>query len=116
MRYWSPIAVLIAVVVVLFIGGCGYAFYASQVATGEVDLTVEGKERIAEDNSGKWVVFATDGTTYQVTDNILFGLTESTDRYHDLEVDKSYHCKYIGDRWHFPITLYKNLYDCEQVG
>lgn len=104
-----------AVVIVLLVGGCAGCFYETQLKTGEVEITVEGKERIAENNDGKWMVFATDGETYQVTDNILFGLTNSTDRYRALEVGETYRCQTIGVRWPL-FSRYKNLRDCMSVG
>lgn len=110
------IIVTLAIAAILLVGGCGGCFYATQVKTGEVELTVESKERIAEENGGKWLVFATDGNVYQVTDNILFGKTDSTDRYHDLQVGTTYRCKAVGVRIHFPITEYRNLIDCNEVG
>lgn len=105
---------LIVVVVIAVLGGCGGCFYATQLKTGEVEFTVESKERIAEENDGKWMVFATDGQTYQVTDNWFFGLTESTDRYRALEVGATYRCSTVGVRWSL-ISEYKNLRDCELV-
>lgn len=102
----------IAVVAALFIGPCSYVVYQTDIKPGTVTFTVEGKERIAENEDGKWMVYATDGQTFQVTDNIFYWMFDSTDRYREVVVGETYTCDTIGVRWHF-LSSYKNIRNCE---
>lgn len=104
------IALLIAAVVALG----GFAFYQTQLKTGEVTFTVDSKERIAENNDGKYLVFSTDDQVYQVTDNLLFGMTDSSNRYAALDEGVTYKCETIGIRFSL-FSLYQNLRNCEEV-
>lgn len=105
---------IVAVIAALFIGGC-YGCYQTTLKEQTETFTVEEKMRIAEENDGKWLVFATDGREFEVTDNLLKGLTNSTERYRELKVGHTYECTTIGVRWPL-FSLYRNLKDCEEVG
>ena len=107
----------VALSLLLLVGGCGavgYGCYSTALKTGEETFTVESKERIAEDNDGKWMVYATDGREFQVADNLFFGLFDSTDRYRALEVGETYSCQTIGVRWPL-LSEYRNLRECEEA-
>lgn len=112
MRLFGVTAAVIAAI--LLVGGCAGCFYTTQIKTGEVEFTVKSKERVAEDNGGKYLIFTTEDKAYQVTDNILFGETNSSGRYSALEVGETYRCTAIGVRFTLTST-YKNLIDCEPV-
>ncbi len=95
-----------------------------------VTFTVAGKERIAEDGDGKWVVYAKPGPgigdgnavdvedpgavgeTFENTDDLFHGKTRSTDLQNTLRVGRAYHCQVNGVRVGF-FSGYRNLLDCE---
>lgn len=104
------IAVIILIVVALFAWG----FYTTQLKTSTVTFTVQSKERVAEGGGGKYLVFSTDDEAYQVTDNILFGKTDSSNRYAALDEGSTYECEAVGVRFSL-FSMYKNLIDCKKV-
>jgi hypothetical protein len=105
---------VIAIVILAIIALFSLSFYTTQLKQSDVTITVESKERIAEGNGGKYLVFTTDDEAFQVTDNIFFGKTESSNRYAALDEGKTYDCEAVGVRFSL-LSLYKNLIDCEEV-
>lgn len=105
---------LIAVIIVGILALCAWGFYTTQVKTSDVTLTVQSKERIAEEGGGKYIVFTTDDEAFQVTDNILFGKTDSSNRYAALNEGTTYECTAVGVRFSL-FSMYKNLIECEEV-
>jgi len=108
------IGALIAVVIVAVLALCAWGFYTTQLKQSDVTITVQSKERIAEEGGGKYLVFTTDDEAYQVTDNILFGKTDSSNRYAALDEGVTYDCTAVGVRFSL-FSMYKNLIDCEEV-
>lgn len=108
------IGALIAVVIVAVLALCAVGFYTTQLKQSDVTITVESKERIAEEGGGKYLVFTTDDEAFQVTDNILFGKTDSSNRFAALDEGVTYECTAVGVRFSL-FSLYKNLIDCEPV-
>lgn len=110
----GALAAVAVALIAAVLGGCGLVATQTVLKQGEVEFTVDSKERIAEEGGGKYLVFSTDDEAYEVTDNILFGLTESSNRYAELEEGATYRCSTIGLR--LPLfSTYKNLHDCEEV-
>lgn len=109
------VGTLVAVIIVAVVALCGFAFYTTQLKQSDVTITVESKERIAEEGGGKYLVFTTDDEAFQVTDNILFGKTDSSNRYAALDEGITYECTAVGVRFSL-FSLYKNLIDCKEVG
>lgn len=105
---------VIAIIIVLVVALCGWGFYTTQLKTSTVKFTVASKERIAEDSGGKYLVFSTDDEAFQVTDNILFGKTDSSNRYAALDEGATYECEAVGVRFSL-FSMYKNLIDCTEV-
>lgn len=109
------IGVVIALIVLAVVALCAWGFYTTQLKTSNVTFTVQSKERIAEGNSGgKYLVFSTANEAYQVTDNILFGKTDSSNRYAALREGTTYECKAVGVRFSL-FSMYKNLIECKVV-
>lgn len=106
---------LIAVVIVAVLALVAFGFYTTQLKTSTVSFTVASKERVAEEGGGKYLVFTTDDEAFQVTDNILFGKTDSSNRYAALDEGTTYECKAVGVRFSL-LSMYKNLIECEEVG
>ena len=115
LREWSVVVIVGGACAALLVGlvlWLGATLFYLPLHDGKVDFTVEGKERIADDGDGKWMVYAADGETFQITDNWLKGKTNSTDRYRELEVGQRYRCSTTGARWPL-LSEYRNLLDCE---
>lgn len=107
---FGMIAVLIVTGVVGVVGVIGVNVYAA-THTGEVTITVEGKERGGDEKPA--LVF-TDSETYQVSDSILDGHFSSSDTYGRLKEGKTYKCEYRGVR--IPLfSMWKNLTSCKQM-
>lgn len=109
------IGAVIAVLIVAVVAVCAWGFYTTQLKTSTVTFTVASKERIAEEGGGKYLVFTTDDEAFQVTDNILFGKTDSSNRYAALDEGTTYECTAVGVRFSL-FSMYKNLIECEAVG
>lgn len=112
-REWG-FGVIVAVVIVAILAVCGWSFYTTQLKTSDVKFTVASKERIAEYGGGRYIVFTTDDEAFQVTDNILFGKTDSSNRYAALDEGATYECTAVGVRFSL-FSMYKNLIECEEV-
>lgn len=103
---------LAAVIYACLFAGFYWAAYGTEET---VTITVSGKERIAEDKSGKWVVYAAPratGETFENTDALFHGKTNSTDLQRQLEIGKTYRCKVNGKRIGL-FSSYRNLLSCE---
>lgn len=105
---------LIAIVIVAALALCAFGFYTTQLKQSTVKFTVASKERVAEEGGGKYLVFSTDDEAYQVTDNILFGKTNSSNRYAALDEGATYECTAVGVRFSL-FLMYKNLIECEEI-
>jgi hypothetical protein len=114
MRRGYGFGLLVAIVVVALLALCGWGFYTTQVKTSKVEFTVASKELIAEQNSEKYLVFTTDDEAFQVTDNILYGKTDSSSRYAALDEGATYECTAVGVRLSL-FSLYKNLIECTEI-
>lgn len=112
-REWG-FGAIVAVVIVAILAVCGWGFYTTQLKTSDVKFTIASKERIAEEGGGKYIVFTTDDEAFQVTDNILFGKTDSSNRYAALDEGATYECTAVGVRFSL-FSMYKNLIECEEV-
>jgi hypothetical protein len=109
------VGAIVALIIVAVVALCAWGFYTTQLKTSTVTFTVQSKERIAEGNSGgKYLVFSTANEAYQVTDNILFGKTDSSNRYAALREGTTYECEAVGVRFSL-FSMYKNLIECKVV-
>lgn len=108
------LAALFLIFMVVCIGGCGYTVLYLPNKSGEATFQVESKERIAEGGDGKWLVFAVDGETFQITDNLFRGRFDSTDLYRRLTPGHTYRCETTGARVPL-LSEYRNLIDCGEV-
>ncbi|HEU5105236.1 MAG TPA: hypothetical protein VFU11_05300 [Solirubrobacterales bacterium] len=110
----AGVVTVMVVIVTAIAAGCGYAGYQTTLKKGEVEFTMRSKERITDVWGSKYLVFSTEGEAYEVTDNILFGLIESSNRYADLTAGATYRCSTIGVRWPL-FNTYKNLRHCVEI-
>lgn len=77
-----------------------------------VVITVVSKERIAEKNSGKYLVY-TKGEVFEVTDTVSYWRFDSSELYGELGEGKSYRCKISG--WRVPFfSWYRNIIEIER--
>lgn len=76
-------------------------------------IHVKSKERIAEDKSGRYLIY-TDNETFENTDSWAYGKFNSSDMYGNIYGDKNYSCKVAG--WRVPFwSSYRNLIECSEV-
>lgn len=102
--------VAIALVVLLFFGGCAGCRLASR---GDVTVKVEDKLTKRDGDSDRYLIY-TDKGVFQNTDSLLALKYRSSDMYHELKVGKVYDCRTEGFR--IPLfSMYKNLLECEEV-
>ncbi len=81
--------------------------------TTDVTFTVKEKERVANDEDSKYLIFTKD-EVFENTDSFYHHKYNSSDLYGYLEVGKTYKCEVFGERnprW----TWYRNLVACEEV-
>jgi hypothetical protein len=108
----TPVCAIIGVVI-----GLGLTALFGYLAFGTEDTVtfkVEGKERIAEDGDGKWLVYASNGETYENTDAWFHGKTRSTDLNRDVVVGHTLRCEINGFRSGL-LSSYKNLLKCTDL-
>lgn len=91
-----------------------FFFWLSFGTEQRIAITVDGKERIAEDNDGKWVVYAKSGETFENTDAWFHGKSDSTNLQRKLVVGKTYRCLVNGKRFTV-LSWYRNILECEPV-
>lgn len=108
----SPGVAVAGLVCWLLIGG--WLYYASWGTKTTETIIVEGTERIAEDNDGKWVVYEKDGETFQNTDAWFQGKTNSTDLQRQIKAGHTYRCEVNGFRFTL-LSWYRNILDCDEV-
>ena len=87
----------------LVIFAIGFPYWTAE----NVTIMVSGKERIAEEGGGKYLVF-TEGEVFQNTDCLFRGKFNSSDVYGQLEPGKSYRALVYG--WRIPFfSMYRNI-------
>ncbi len=75
--------------------------------TSQTTFKVTGKERVAENRSGKYLIF-TDKTTFSVEDTWIHWRWDSSDFYGKIQIGKTYDAKVQG--WRVPfMSWYQNL-------
>jgi hypothetical protein len=77
-------------------------------------IKVADKERIAEGEGGKWVIYGADDQTYENTDAWYHGKSDSTNLQRKIKVGQTYKCKVNGVRFTV-LSWYKNILSCERV-
>lgn len=102
----------IVTAVVVFVLALGFQYWLSYGTEKTETIRVVGKERIAEGNDGKWVVYGADDQTYENTDAWFHNKSDSTNLQRKLVVGQTYKCKVNGFRFTL-ISSYKNILSCE---
>jgi hypothetical protein len=83
------------------------------LSTSQVSFKVTGKERVAENKSGKYLVF-TDKTTFSIEDTWIHWRWDSSDFYGKIQIGKTYEAKVQG--WRVPfMSWYQNLITVTEV-
>lgn len=99
------------VLAIIVIGGPIYLYEKNQTET--VQITVIGKESVANSGGHSQRVYAEDDT-YTVGDAMFHGRFDSSRLYGRLKVGETYRCKAMG--WRVPfLSAFKNLLECEAV-
>lgn len=104
------IAIFVLIGLVIIAGIIGFFFYLSRAQHDVVDITVKSKERIAEANDGKYLIFTKD-EVYENTDSLFYWKFNSSDVYNKLEVGETYSCEVFNFRLEF-LSMYKNIIRC----
>ena len=104
---------LIALVVLLFLGGCGLTLYSTYGTQKTVEFTVNHKERTGGDN-GKYLVFTNEEGVFENSDSIFYFKFDSSDVYNQLREGGRYRCDVYGWRFGF-LSWYPNIKECETL-
>jgi hypothetical protein len=101
------------VCVLAVIAFAGTAFYWSCCTHDRATFTVDSKERIAEGDSARYLIFGKE-EVFSNSDSILNGKFNSSDLYRDIKPGRRYDCEVIG--WRVPLlSWYRNVLDCREV-
>lgn len=85
----------------------------SYTTVGQVQFTVEEKERINSKEDSKYLIF-TDKGVFENTDSLMHLKFNSSDLYGKLKVGESYRCK--KNFWRVSIlSMYPNLLSCTKA-
>ena len=107
MDKWSIVSVTAIVLLVLLLS---IIRLGSQT---EVQIRVKDKERIAEYEGGRYLIF-TDNEVFENTDELLRLKFNSSDIYNQLELGQSYSCTVLG--WRIPfLSWYRNIISCKKI-
>jgi hypothetical protein len=104
--------ILIAILAVLIIPMATISLIKN-LQTSQTTFKVTGKERVAENKSGKYLIF-TDKTTFAVEDTWIHWRWDSSDFYGKIQIGKTYDAKVQG--WRVPfMSWYQNLITVTEV-
>lgn len=110
-------AALVAFLVAFMIYALIYAPINRLAVVYDTHITITDRERIADNDSSKYLVFADQGE-FEVTDTMFFWDFGSSARYNQLKPGLTCHVKISGSRWQF-MSRYPNIveiYGCEGAG
>ena len=103
--------VILMVFLLISVGILSSYAIAYRASAEDKVITIESKERITTGHGknvrGKWLVFTNEGP-FEVTDTLVFGRWDSSNRYHRLKKGKTYKVTVAGWRWGFR-SMYKNI-------
>lgn len=104
---------LLAIPIVLFVGGCGFAVFGGYYKDSTVTVRVNDKESVSTDSGHEYRIYTNQGT-YVMADSLIKGRFRTGDEYGALRRGHVYTCKAFG--WRVPFfSKFKNLYKCEFV-
>jgi len=100
-RYWFGLLLVACLLVAL----CAGVYRGS---AENVTIVVQEKERVADSDSSKYLIWAEDGDVFENTDSLWFGKFNSSDLYGDLMVGNEYCVTVAG--WRIPFfSMYRNI-------
>lgn len=110
-----PVVIVIGVVAIVLamtaivVVGCGSPLWTKD----KVSFVATDKERVNNGNTSKYIVYS-DHEQFEVTDKLILGLFDSSDRYQKIHKGRKYLCEVVGYRWHL-MSWYRDLTKCSEV-
>lgn len=100
--------------IMLFIVGLIVAYPVGYYSSSEtITITVDDKERVAESNSGRYLIF-TEDEVYENSDSYLYLKFNSSEVYNKLEKGNTYKVKIAG--WRVPfLSWYENILEIKKA-